>query len=62
MSDQRRDKGIPSEADQLRRASERFGRNTATGILLANAAFIAENGCEWLDYVNRPVEDVEVKR
>ena len=63
--DRRIDKGIPSEADQLRRAAERLDRD-GQGLaanLLRNAAFIEENGMEWMEWIRRDgkMDDANVR-
>ena len=59
------DRGIPSEADQLRAAAERFDRAGmgATAQLFRNAAWVAENGMEWLEWQRQDgrTDDISVR-
>jgi len=54
-----------SEAGTLRRAAWRAERAgyTSLAILLSNSAFIAEEGCSWLEYVHRlgGTDDIEIR-
>lgn len=68
MSDEHKlhDSDTVTEADQLRRTARRFeamGMSTSA-ILFRNAAFIAENGAEWLDLMKLDMKpcDTEVRR